>query len=61
MKKEFKAEIFLDKAGYWRWRIIDSVGRVIARSAHSYLNESDCKKILLTVVSLKPIIEADLN
>lgn len=55
-KKDLSAEIYLDKASYWRWRIIDPNGRVLARSAHSYCNEKDCEEILLAIVSLKPIV-----
>lgn len=34
--------VYKDTAGYWRWRLVSSNGRIIADSAESYHNKLDC-------------------
>lgn len=34
--------IYRDSANQWRWRFVSSNGRIIADSAESYWNKSDC-------------------
>lgn len=35
-------EIYKDKAGQFRWRLVAANGRIIADSAESYWNKGDC-------------------
>ena len=35
-------EIYRDRSGYWRWRLKAANHRIIADSAESYFNKTDC-------------------
>jgi uncharacterized protein len=35
-------QLFKDKVGQWRWKLIADNNRIIADSAESYWNETDC-------------------
>ncbi len=52
MDKKFKAEIFEDKRGEWRWRLISSNGRIVADSGEGYKNKSECYKRLSEITSI---------
>jgi uncharacterized protein YegP (UPF0339 family) len=34
--------IYKDKQGYWRWRLLAANNRVIADSGEAYFNKQDC-------------------
>jgi uncharacterized protein YegP (UPF0339 family) len=33
--------LYIDVAGYWRWRLVASNGKTVADSAEGYYNRSD--------------------
>lgn len=35
-------QMYKDVATHWRWRLVAGNGRIIADSAESYWNKSDC-------------------
>ena len=37
-----KYNIFKDKAGEWRWRLVATTGNIIADSGEGYNNKADC-------------------
>ncbi len=37
-----KYNIFKDKAGEWRWRLVATNGKIIADSGEGYNNKADC-------------------
>jgi len=37
-----KFQVYKDKIGQYRWRLIATNGRVIADSGEGYVNKSDC-------------------
>jgi uncharacterized protein YegP (UPF0339 family) len=37
-----KFEVYPDKSGQWRWRFRANNGRIVADSAESYVNKTDC-------------------
>lgn len=56
-----KFELFKDSSGEWRWRLKASNGKIVADSAESYVNKSDCEHgidLVKGVTSETPIIEA---
>ena len=34
--------IFADKAGMWRWELVNAQSEIIAISSRGYLNKADC-------------------
>lgn len=46
--------IFTDSAGQYRWNLKASNGRIVADSAESYLNKSDCQAGIRLVQSGAP-------
>lgn len=52
MSKQYRAEIFEDESGEWRWRLISSNGRIIADSSEGYKNKSECYERLYEVTSI---------
>jgi hypothetical protein len=36
--------IFQDRAGRWRWEVIDSRAAVITRAAHTFATHAECLK-----------------
>jgi uncharacterized protein len=38
----FKFEVYQDKAGQWRWRLLASNGKSIAESGEGYGEKKDC-------------------
>ena len=39
-------EIFQDKAGEWRWRLIAGNGEIIATSGEGYVNETHARQMI---------------
>jgi uncharacterized protein YegP (UPF0339 family) len=37
-------EVYRDNAGFWRWRLRASNGRIVADSAEGYVNRTDCEQ-----------------
>ena len=44
-----KIDIYKDKAGEWRWRIIHANGNIMADSSEGYKNKADCVSSLDSV------------
>jgi uncharacterized protein len=38
----FKFDVYKDKAGQWRWKLVASNGKTIAESGEGYLEKKDC-------------------
>lgn len=56
-----KFELYKDAKGEWRWRLKASNGKIVADSAESYVNKSDCEHGISLVTSVNaetPVIEA---
>jgi uncharacterized protein len=53
MDKKFRAEIFEDENGDWRWRLISSNGRIVEDSSEGYKNKSECYERLYEVTSIQ--------
>lgn len=43
-------EVYKDRAGGWRWRIVASNGRIVADSAEAYTRKADAVRASLRVV-----------
>jgi uncharacterized protein YegP (UPF0339 family) len=54
-----KFEVYKDRAGEWRWRLIASNGRKIADSGEGYEKKYDCISALNLVKSCAtaPVVE----
>ena len=50
-RKEGKVEIYKDRKGEWRWRIIASNGRKLANSGEGYKRKRDCTRSLNFVLT----------
>jgi uncharacterized protein YegP (UPF0339 family) len=52
-------KLYKDTAGYWRWRLIASNGKIIADSGEGYYNKTDCEHgiSLVKSASTAPVYE----
>ncbi|MEO1103958.1 MAG: DUF1508 domain-containing protein, partial [Pseudomonadota bacterium] len=41
--KKDKVEVYQDKRGEWRWRLMDADGRVIGASSEGYVDKADAE------------------
>ena len=55
-------EVYLDKAGQWRWRLRHQNGNIIATSGEGYNNKADCLAGIRSVIenAAEAPIEASL-
>lgn len=44
-----KFQLFKDKAGEWRWRIVHDNGNIMADSSEGYKNKADCISAFVSV------------
>jgi uncharacterized protein len=44
-----KFQLFKDKAGEWRWRIVHDNGNIMADSSEGYKNKTDCISAFVSV------------
>lgn len=50
MGKRFLAQVYVDKRGEWRWRIISQANHnKIAMSTEGYHNKIDCVRMLIGI------------
>jgi len=42
--KKDSIEVYQDKRGEWRWRMIDGEGKVVGASCEGYSAKADCEK-----------------
>ena len=53
VKKKPKYEIYKDKKGEFRWRIVSHNGEIIGASCEGYKSKVSCENNLKTITSLK--------
>jgi len=53
IKKKPAAEIYKDKKGEFRWRILSHNGEIIGASCEGYSSKQNCERNLKTITSLK--------
>ena len=53
IKKKPTAEVYKDKKGEFRWRIISHSGEIIGASCEGYASKQSCQNNLKTITSLK--------
>ena len=46
-----KIDVYKDKAGEWRWKLVHANGNIMADSSEGYKNKKDCVKSLNSVKS----------
>lgn len=51
-----KAEVYLDQAGEWRWRLRAGNSRIIADSGEGYTKQADCLAGLALATSEQPVV-----
>ncbi|WP_224338127.1 HVO_2922 family protein [Haloprofundus halobius] len=52
-------EVFRDKAGEWRWRLVATNGNIIADSGEGYQSKQGVKRGIESVKRSVPIAEAE--
>lgn len=55
-----KFELYKDKAGEWRWRLVVDNGNIIADSGEGYKNKIDCEhgiNLVKSTISSTPVVE----
>ena len=50
MASKVTFEVYLDKAGQWRWRLRHQNGNIIATSGEGYNNKGDCLAGIRSVI-----------
>jgi len=50
-------ELFTDKAGQWRWRLVHTNGNIIADSGEGYASRQKCKQGIESVKQNAPEAE----
>jgi uncharacterized protein YegP (UPF0339 family) len=53
VKKKPVAEVYKDKKGEFRWRIVSHTGEIIGASCEGYSSKQSCENNLKTITSLK--------
>jgi uncharacterized protein YegP (UPF0339 family) len=53
IKKKPTAEIYKDKKGEFRWRIVSHTGEIIGASCEGYSSKQSCENNLKTITNLK--------
>lgn len=53
IKKKPTAEVYKDKKGEFRWRIISHTGEIIGASCEGYSSKASCQNNLKTITGLK--------
>ena len=54
-----KFQIFMDRAGEYRWRLRDNNNEIIADSAEGYKRKADCEHGIDLVKELAPTAEVE--
>ena len=58
MSKNYRAELYEDALGEWRWRLVASNGNTVATSGEGYKNKSEARERLIDVTTNGvPLIE----
>lgn len=56
-KKRVKEEVYRDKGGQWRWRLVAINGNIIANSGEGYKNKLDCVEMIDGIVEGVNVVE----
>lgn len=58
MSKNYRAELYEDSAGEWRWRLVSQNGNIVATSGEGYKNKFEARERLIDVTTNGvPLIE----
>lgn len=54
-------DIFEDKAGQWRWRLIADSGRIVADGAEGYTRKADVERAVHAVIQGVLTVEVEVG